>query len=112
MRTGRELTDSLRELSTRIRHLRGDERERAIALLSRPTDADAPADERYTVPELPPLCDANFCVHSVGSGADAPSAGMAALALAEANAVRNFENGTLGLARAAETTATGGSTST
>ena len=96
VRTGRELTDSLRELATRVRHLRGEDRERAIALLSRPTDADAPADERYTVPELPPLCDLNFCIHSVGSTADAPSAGMAALALAEANAVRNFENGTLG----------------
>ena len=94
--TGRELTESLRELSTRIRHLRGDERDRAVALLSRPTDVDAPIDERYTVPELPPLCDANFCVHSVDSGVDAPSAGMAALTLAEANAVRNFENGTLG----------------
>ena len=96
VRTGRELTDSLRELSTRIRHLRGDERERAIALLARPTDADAPLDEAYTVPELPPLCDANFCIHFVGSGADAPSAGMAALTLSEANAVRNFENGALG----------------
>jgi hypothetical protein len=96
VRTGRELTHSLHELSARIRHLRGDERERAIALLSRPTDADAPADERYTVPELPPLCDANFCIHRVGSGSDAPSAGMAALALAEANTVRAFENGTLG----------------
>jgi hypothetical protein len=96
VQTGRELTDSLRELSTRIRHLRGDERERAIALLSRPTDEDAPFDERYTVPELPPLCDANFCIHSVGSGVDAPSSGMAALVLSEANAIRDFENGTLG----------------
>jgi len=96
VRTGREATEALRQLATQIRHLRGDEREQAIALLSRPTDANAPVDERYTVPELPPLCDANFCVHSVGSGVDAPGAGTAALALAEANAVRNFENGTLG----------------
>ena len=96
VRTGREATEALRQLATRIRHLRGDEREQAIALLSRPTDADAPVDERYSVPELPPLCDANFCVHSVGTGDDAPSAGMAALALAEAGAVRDFENGTLG----------------
>lgn len=96
VRTGRELSPALHELATRVRHLRGDERERAIALLSRPTDDDAPSDERYTVPELPPLCDANFCIHSVGSGVDAPSAGMAALALLEANAVRDFQNGTLG----------------
>jgi hypothetical protein len=94
--TGRELTGALRDLATRIRHLRGDERAQAIALLSRPTDNDAPADERYTVPELPPLCDANFCIHSVGSGADAPSTGMVALTLAEANAIRNVENGVLG----------------
>jgi hypothetical protein len=94
--TGRELTVALRDLATRIRHLRGDEREQAIALLSRPTDGDAPSDERYTAPELPPLCDANFCIHSVSSGADAPSAGMAALTLAEANAISNIENGALG----------------
>jgi hypothetical protein len=96
VRTGRELTESLRELSTRLRHLRGDERARALALLSRPTDADAPPDEGYTLPELPPLCDANFCIHAVGSGVDAPGAGTAAQVLAEANAVRNFENGALG----------------
>ncbi len=96
VRTGRELTHALHELSTRIRHLRGDERKRAISVLSRPTDPDADWDEAYAVPELPPLCDANFCIHSVGSGEDAPSPGMAALALAEANAVREFENGTLG----------------
>jgi hypothetical protein len=95
VRTGREATLALHELATRIRHLRGDDREQAVALLSRPTDADAPSDEAYTVPELPPLCDANFCVHSVGSGPDAPSPGMAADALAEADAVRDFENGTL-----------------
>ena len=76
-RAHRPRADARRCASSRrgLRHLRGDERERAVALLSRPTDADAPADERYTVPELPPLCDANFCVHSVGSGADAASAG-------------------------------------
>lgn len=94
--TGRELTGALRDLATRIRHLRDDERAQAIALLSRPTDSDAPSDERYTVPELPPLCDARFCIHAVGSGVDAPSTGMAALTLAEANAVRNVENGALG----------------
>ena len=96
VRTGRELTHALHELATRIRHLRGDERERAIALLSRPTDADAPSDERFTVPELLPLCDASFCVHRVDTTADAATLATAQLALLEANAVRNFENGTLG----------------
>lgn len=96
VRTGREATQALHELATRVRQLRADDRREAIALLSRPTDSDAPPDEAYTVPELPPLCDANFCVHSVASGPDAPSAGMATRALAEADAIRNFENGTLG----------------
>lgn len=96
VRTGRELTHALREVAAGLRHLRGDERERAVSLLSRPTDGDAPDDERFTVPELPPLCDTTFCVHSVGSGLDAPSAGMAALTLVEANRVHAFENGTLG----------------
>ena len=96
VRTGREATHALRELAAHVRHLRGDERKQAVALLSRPTDADAPDDERYTVPELPPLCDANFCIHSVGTGDDAASADMAALALLEADAVREFENDTLG----------------
>jgi hypothetical protein len=96
VRSGREATDALRELSMRLKHLRGDERERAIKLLSRPTDSDAPDDERYLLPELPPLCNADFCVHSVGSGVDLPSIGMAALTLAEADKVHDFENGTLG----------------
>ena len=70
VRTGREVTPALLEVARRIRHLRGDERREAIALLSRPTDADAPADERYTVAEEPPVCDANFCVHWVASTSD------------------------------------------
>ena len=96
VRTGRELTLALHELATRVRHLRSDERERAIALLSRPTDGDAPADERYTLAEEVPLCDANFCVHWIAGGLDAASLVQAQLALAEANAVRAFQNGTLG----------------
>jgi hypothetical protein len=96
VRTGHELTLALRDLSTRLRHLRGDDRRKAIALLSRPTDADAPADERYTVPEAPPVCDPNFCIHHVDSTADAATPAQVALALLEANAVRLFANGTLG----------------
>jgi hypothetical protein len=98
VRSGRELSHALLELSVGLRHLRGSDRGRAVSLLSRPTESDAPADERYAVPELPPLCSAEFCVHSVGSGADAAPAGMAAFVLAEARAVRSFENGTLGWA--------------
>ena len=96
VRTGHELTLALRELSTRLRNLRGADRTRAIALLSRPTDADAPADERYTVPEAPPVCDPSFCVHRVATTNDEASEAQAILTLAEANAVRLFTNGVLG----------------
>ena len=96
VRTGHELTLALRDLSTRLRHLRGDDRRRAVALLSRPTDADAPSDERYTVPEAPPLCDANFCIHHVESTDDQATPAQAALALVEANAARLFANVGLG----------------
>jgi hypothetical protein len=96
VRTGREVTLALHDLSTRIRHLRGEERREAIALLSRPTDSDSPADERYTVSEEPPVCDENFCVHWVASTADVGSLVQAVRVLEEANAARGFENGTLG----------------
>ena len=96
VRTGREVTPALLEVARRIRHLRGDERREAIALLSRPTDADAPADERYTVAEEPPVCDENFCVHWVASTSDVADVLQAGRALDVANAVHSFENGTLG----------------
>jgi hypothetical protein len=96
VRTGREATHALRELATRIRHLRGDERREAVALLSRPTDPDAPPEEGYTVPELPPVCDANFCVHWVGSTLDVATPTQVEQVLDEANAARSFENGELG----------------
>ncbi len=96
VRTGREATPALLEVARRMHHLRGDERREAIALLSRPTSPDAPSDERFTVPEEPPLCDASFCVHWVASTADAATALQVARVLAEANAARGFENGTLG----------------
>ena len=96
VRTGREVTHVLRELATRLRHLRGDERREAIGLLSRPTDTDAPPDEGYTVPEELPVCDLNFCVHWVARSTDVASLVQATRVLDEANAARSFENGTLG----------------
>jgi hypothetical protein len=95
IRTGREATLALRELATRIRHLRGDERRDAIALLSRPTNPDSPPDERFTVPEEAPLCNENFCVHWVASTADVATPLQVGRVLDTANAVRSFENGTL-----------------
>lgn len=96
VRSGREASPALLELARGFRYLRGDERREAIALLSRPTDADAPADERYTVAEEVPVCDPNFCVHWVASTADIGTALQAARVLAVANTARDFENGTLG----------------
>ena len=99
VRTGRELTDALRELSLSVRHLRGADRERALALLSRPDDQDAldiPSEDRFT-PGVPVSreCSENFCVHYVELGSDAATDAQAQVVLAEAEAVRAFENGTL-----------------
>ena len=49
-------------------------RERADRLLARPTDNPDPEGFSYTRPEAPqsPACGANFCVHWVAAGADAP----------------------------------------
>jgi hypothetical protein len=98
VRTGRELTDALRELALGVRHLRGADRERAVALLARPDDGDlgTPADESFT-PGLPVArsCSQNFCVHHVSLGGDAATAAQAQAVLAEAEAVRAFENGSL-----------------
>jgi hypothetical protein len=96
VRSGRELSPALLEVARRIVDLRGDDRREAIALLSRPTDSDAPADERYTVAEEPPVCDAHFCVHWVASTADLATVLQAGQVLDVANAARGFENGTLG----------------
>ena len=106
VRTGRELTDALRELALGVRHLRGEDRRRAISLLSRPDDGNlaTPADERFA-PGAPVSheCSDNFCVHYVPIDAapldpDATTDAQAHSVLAEAEAVRTFENGTLGWA--------------
>jgi hypothetical protein len=53
----------------------------------RPTDDPDPNRNAYTVPQAPrsPACDANFCVHWVAEGIDAPS-----LADANGDGVPNF----------------------
>jgi hypothetical protein len=86
-------------LALQVRHLRGEERERAVSLLSRPDDGDleTPADERFE-PGRPVSrrCSENFCLHYVLQGVDAAADGLADAVLEEAEAVRTFENGTLG----------------
>ena len=95
VRTGRELTDALREVAVGIRHLRGEERERARSLLARPTDA--PGTDPDAFPPGAPVanqCLGSFCVHYLQN--DLGAAAMAPTVLAEAEKVRAFENGTLG----------------
>ena len=79
VRTGRELTEALRELTLSIRHLRGDDRAEAAALLSRPSVPGAT------------VCAGDFCVHGTPAGIL-----TASLVLEEAQRVHDFETGTLG----------------
>src|SRR3954469_468124 len=70
---GAELTPLLKELAVRLPALTGSDRTRARRLLARPTQGETAANEDgYTAPEQPALCSAHFCVHWVGSTADAP----------------------------------------
>jgi hypothetical protein len=61
----------LRDLAIRVRDLSGADRERALALLARPTDNPNPDDSANTygaVPEHAPYCGTNVCIHYVTSG--------------------------------------------
>jgi hypothetical protein len=64
----------LRDLAIRLRDLSPAQLREARAILARPTDGvlDPPGDG-YTVPEAPPRCSANGCVHFVTSTPDAPA---------------------------------------
>jgi hypothetical protein len=62
----------LRDLAVRIRDLDASEQKAARRLLARPTDNPDPDGTTYAVAEETPLCDVDFCVHYVGSTADAP----------------------------------------
>ena len=68
----RDATTTLLSLSRSFSSLAPPERRRARALLARPTDNPDPDGSQYTAPEQTPLCSTHFCVHYVGSGADAP----------------------------------------
>ena len=93
VRTGRELTPALRELAVRVPHLRGDERQRAVDLLARPTDSGDP-DAYPPGTSVEQTCAGSFCVHWAAT--DLQGAAMVPTVLSEAAAVRAFENGTLG----------------
>ncbi len=79
VRTGREATEVLRQLSLSVRNLRGEDRAMAAQLLRRPEV------------EGPTACEGGFCVHGVASGTL-----TSALVLAEVQKVHNFETETLG----------------
>lgn len=68
----KELTTTLLALSRSLSNLGPAQRRRAVTLLARPTDSPDPDGSTYTVVEQPPFCTAHFCVHYVGSTADAP----------------------------------------
>ena len=66
----------LRDLAIRLRQLSGAERDRALALLARPTDNPDPSDPDNTygvTPEQTPLCGTNVCIHYVIAGPHAVS---------------------------------------
>src|SRR3954451_3713461 len=70
---GYELTPLLKALAVKLPALTGSDLTRARRLLARPTQGETAANEEgYTAPEQPALCSAHFCVHWVGSTADAP----------------------------------------
>jgi hypothetical protein len=69
----RAATLVLRDLVLRLAGLSPAERDEARAILARPTDgAGDPESDGYAVPEEPPVCSTNGCIHYVASTADAP----------------------------------------
>jgi hypothetical protein len=67
----RAATLILRDLAIRVRYLSGADRERALALLARPTDNPNPDDSANTygaTPEQTPVCGTDVCIHYVISG--------------------------------------------
>lgn len=64
-----DATMALRDLANTRTALTGADRAAAEALLARPTDPEGDGNLDYgAVPEAPPLCDTDICVHYVTSG--------------------------------------------
>jgi MYXO-CTERM domain-containing protein len=72
-REPRELSLALRNARLAASRLPPSERALLTSLLLRPTDPGGPFG--YTVPEAPPHCTTNFCIHYVTSTSDAPPVG-------------------------------------
>lgn len=75
VRSGREVTPALARLNRRADALSPDDRERADAVLARPTQGNSdPEQHGYTTSEHTPYCQtAHFCIHFVTSTPDKPS---------------------------------------
>jgi hypothetical protein len=73
--TGGEATMILRDLAVRLDSLTPSDRRAAHAILARPSDADDPQNDAWTVPEaaLSPECGPDICIHWVDSSGDAPA---------------------------------------
>ncbi|MDQ3982316.1 MAG: hypothetical protein M3271_06500 [Actinomycetota bacterium] len=66
-----EMSLLLTDLALRVRYLRGTQRERALALLARPTDPDSDVDidhASYRNNEVSASCSAHFCIHYTETG--------------------------------------------
>jgi hypothetical protein len=104
---GRETTDAnrpeatlaLRDLYVALPRLTGQDRQRAEALLARPTQGAAdPYGDGYTV-KATKKCNKLLCVHRVGSTADRATAKWATRTLKTMNRVWKKEVGSLGYRR-------------
>jgi hypothetical protein len=67
----RDATLILRDLVLHIGNLSGADRERALAILARPTDSTPGDPDRYSTAEATPVCATHVCVHYVTTTADA-----------------------------------------
>jgi len=70
----RDATLILRDLVLRVGKLSGADRQRALAILARPTDATPGDPDRYSTPEATPVCATHVCIHYVTSTSDAVDA--------------------------------------
>jgi len=70
----RDATLILRDLVLRIGNLSGADRQRALAILARPTDSTPGDPDRYSTAEATPVCATHVCVHYVTTTADAVNA--------------------------------------
>jgi hypothetical protein len=67
----RDATLILRDLVLRVGDLSGAGRQRAVAILARPTDSTPGDPDRYSTTEATPVCATHVCIHYVTTTADA-----------------------------------------